>query len=253
MKLLEFPHSHYCEKARFALDYKGVTYERVSLMPGLHVHKLKRIVPGTSVPVLLDGEVAIQGSSAIIDHLDQTISGHGLTPTDARERKECQVLEEEFDRVFGQNIRRALYLYLLPHSGFVRHCFMSRSPLLQRCLFTAAFPFLRHKLVSAYGVTEGEVQKGLEEMEEALERWDEILEPGRFLVGERFTRADLSLASMLYFAGLPDDFESPWPAEPPNERVRVLLESLRERPTLKWVAHIYRTQRVGFTPFLRTG
>ena len=30
MKLLEFPHSHYCEKARWALDYKGIPFEAMA-------------------------------------------------------------------------------------------------------------------------------------------------------------------------------------------------------------------------------
>lgn len=32
MKLLEFPHSHYCEKARWALDFKNISYQRVALI-----------------------------------------------------------------------------------------------------------------------------------------------------------------------------------------------------------------------------
>ena len=244
MKLLEFPHSHYCEKARWALDHKGVTYERVATMPGAHARKLKKIVSGTSVPVLLDGNVAIQGSSQIIDYLDQSIQHDPLTPDDESERAQCVALETEFDQVFGVNLRRALYFHLLPHPGFIRHCFMSRSPWFERWIFAAAFPYLRSKVVSVYGVNREEVDKGLAEMEAALDRWDEILQPGRFLVGDRFTRADLGLASMLYFVGLPGEFESPWPGDPPCSELRDLLDSLRQRPTIQWVEDIYRKQRV---------
>ncbi len=35
MKLYEFAISHYCEKVRWALDYKGVAYESRVLAPAL--------------------------------------------------------------------------------------------------------------------------------------------------------------------------------------------------------------------------
>jgi glutathione S-transferase len=127
MQLLEFPHSHYCEQARWALDHKGLAYERVSITPGPHARKLKKIVSGTSVPVLLDDGVAIQGSSRIIDYLDETVHERPLTPSDETQRKQCLAHEENFDRGFGVNLRRALYFHLLPHPAFIRHCFMSRS------------------------------------------------------------------------------------------------------------------------------
>jgi glutathione S-transferase len=243
MQLLEFPHSHYCEKARWALDHKGIPYERVSIMPGLHIRRLKKIVPGTSVPVLLDGDTAIQGSSSIIDYLDREFPESGLTPTDESEKKECRRLEEEFDQCFGVHLRRTLYFHLLPHPAFVRHCFMSRSPWYERWMFAAAYPLLRSRVAEVYGVHREEVEQGLAEMMRSLDHWDAILLPGKFLVGDRFSRADLSLASMLYFAGLPTEFESPWPRATPTSAVEALLQSLADRPTILWVESIYRSHR----------
>ena len=37
MKLIAIPFSHYCEKARWALDHFGVDYEQVSYLPMLHI------------------------------------------------------------------------------------------------------------------------------------------------------------------------------------------------------------------------
>lgn len=243
MQLLEFPHSHYCEKARWALDHKALAYERVSLMPGLHVRRLKNVVAGTSVPVLLDGTHAVQGSSSIVDYLDQRYPDACLTPVDEDEAGECRRLEETFDHCFGVPLRRALYFHLLPHASFVRHCFMSRSPWYERWAFAIAYPALRGRVAAKYGVRRNEVEEGLAAMSRSLDYWDAILMPGKFLVGDRFTRADLSLASMLYFVGLPTEFESPWPKTPPTPESQELLESLADRPTLRWVESLYRTHR----------
>lgn len=65
MKLLEFPHSHYCEKARWALDYKGIAFQAVAIMPGLHMISVGKYAPDTSVPVLLDNSEVVQGSSEV--------------------------------------------------------------------------------------------------------------------------------------------------------------------------------------------
>ena len=34
--LYQFPISHYCEKVRWAMDYKKLEYKAKNLLPGLH-------------------------------------------------------------------------------------------------------------------------------------------------------------------------------------------------------------------------
>ena len=36
IELYQFPLSHFCEKARWALDYKSIAYRPVNLLPGFH-------------------------------------------------------------------------------------------------------------------------------------------------------------------------------------------------------------------------
>ncbi len=58
----------FCEKARWALDWHGVAYNEISWAPGLHRVLLKHYGANAStLPVLLDDETIVQGSSAIID------------------------------------------------------------------------------------------------------------------------------------------------------------------------------------------
>ncbi|VAW80072.1 hypothetical protein MNBD_GAMMA15-1204 [hydrothermal vent metagenome] len=37
MTLYQFPISHYCEKIRWALDYKGLPYTTINPLPGSHI------------------------------------------------------------------------------------------------------------------------------------------------------------------------------------------------------------------------
>ncbi len=51
-RLYTFTISHFAEKARWSLDYKGIHYQEKRLVPGSHVPIVKRIAPSTVVPVL---------------------------------------------------------------------------------------------------------------------------------------------------------------------------------------------------------
>ena len=49
LKLYQFAISHYCEKIRWALDYKGLNYETVNLLPGQHVKTIRKLTGGPDV------------------------------------------------------------------------------------------------------------------------------------------------------------------------------------------------------------
>ena len=66
--LYQFPISHFCEKARWALDYKGVPFQPHNLLPGLHMNTARRLASNTSVPILDHDGTVVQGSAAIISH-----------------------------------------------------------------------------------------------------------------------------------------------------------------------------------------
>src|SRR5262245_58522400 len=66
--LVAFGISHFCEKARWALDWHRIRYSEISWPPGVHRLLLKQYgAKGSSLPVVLDGESVIEGSGAIID------------------------------------------------------------------------------------------------------------------------------------------------------------------------------------------
>ena len=96
MKLLVFPHSHFCEKALWALDFKGIPFEPVAIMPGLHLRTVGKIAPKTTVPVLIDGDEVVQGADEIIHHLNRNHPSHLLTPADKDARDACAALEKKY-------------------------------------------------------------------------------------------------------------------------------------------------------------
>jgi hypothetical protein len=132
--LYEFPHSHFCEIARWALDYKRIAYRSVCLLPGLHVWKMKRLAGASSVPVLVDGGEVVRGSGRIVDYLDRVYPDRPLTP--AVDAGAVDRLEREIARTIGVPLRRLCYYHLLPNPDLVRYFFMHRSGVLANLAFS---------------------------------------------------------------------------------------------------------------------
>ena len=72
-RLYQFPHSHFSENARWALDHKGLSYEKVNLTRGPHIRVTRKLAAETTVPILVEPNgMVVQDSTAIIDHLEAT-------------------------------------------------------------------------------------------------------------------------------------------------------------------------------------
>src|SRR2546425_964970 len=99
--LWQFTYSHYNEKARWALDFKGVPHVRRSLIPGFHIPTVRRMTGKSSVPVLiLDGKT-IFDSPRIIEALEAASPSPPLYPSDPADLKRALELEDFFDEELG--------------------------------------------------------------------------------------------------------------------------------------------------------
>jgi glutathione S-transferase len=94
--LITIPLSHYCEKARWALDRTALPYREEPHAPLLHRLATKRNERGT-VPVLVHGSSRFSDSTDILKHADAVCGGDLLYPRDAELRREVDALEERFD------------------------------------------------------------------------------------------------------------------------------------------------------------
>jgi glutathione S-transferase len=141
--LWQFRFSHFNEKARWALDWKGIPHVRRSLLPGFHVPRVLWMTGQKSVPVLvLDGET-IHDSTRIIERLERLRPEPALYPADDADRRRALALEEFFDEELGPHVRRALFHELLPETEFAAAAFtLGFGPGVRR-LYRALFPALR--------------------------------------------------------------------------------------------------------------
>ena len=131
MRLYTFNISHFAEKARWALDRTGIRYHERVLMPGPHILTIRRLRQGaTSVPAIVDEGRAIQGSSRIIDYIDERYlePDRRLTPAEPELQKESLELERWLDAEIGEAARRFFYHHALPHRELVGPLFTQRGP-----------------------------------------------------------------------------------------------------------------------------
>ncbi len=244
--LYVFAISHYCEKARWALDFLGVDYQLRHLAPGPHVEATRRLgASETGLPLLVHAGGIVQGSSAIIDWAEAahaTPSRH--LSVDAALADECRALEQRLDDIGGFHARRFYYSEaLVEHPDSVRPIFEEGLADDEREALRRSWPVVSQVMASALdlGAAQGRESRGIVEAE--LDWLDGLLADGRrYLVGDRFSRADLTAASLLAPLVLPPEHPTYSKlAVPPRVRADFALWS--ERKVAAWVRDLYRRHR----------
>jgi glutathione S-transferase len=241
--------SHYNEKARWALDFKRVPHVRRALLPGAHLLVARRLTGGEveTTPVLtLDGR-SIGDSTAIIAALEERWPKPPLYPDDPTERRRALELEEYFDEELGPHLRRALYHELLNQPELLVPLMVRGQPRGVQLMFRLLFPILAGGIRQRFRVSEASARRSRERAVAVMERIERDLRPSGYLVGDRFTVADLAAASLLYPVVRPPEFPYPTVTNPPGEAGE-FLEGLARRPAGRWVSEMYARHRMPATP-----
>ena len=194
--LITIPLSHYCEKARWALDRVALPYREKPHAPLLHRLATKRNERGT-VPVLVNEGSRFADSTDILRHVDTVCGGDLLYPRDAELRREVDALEERFDTELGPHTRRWAYGQALPQVKAMRSLWAQDVPPLEASVIRVITPMMCQLVRKAYKITPENAQRSLERVRSVFRQVDELLNDGRqFLAGERFTAADLTFAAL---------------------------------------------------------
>jgi glutathione S-transferase len=245
--LLTIPFSHYCEKARWALDRARVDYVEEGHVPGFHRLAVRRARSRkTSVPVLVADGRTLDDSSDILAWADaRAPPGRELYPRDDAARREVLGLEEHLDEELGPHIRRVLYFHLLPRPELAFGLMDQRTPGWQRAILRLMFPMLRVGMRRFMNI---DAQTAAESLERTLRVFDDVekrLEGGRrFLVGDAFTAADLTLASLAGPAVTPPEHPVRFPdIDALPEAAAALLREVQARPVAEYLRRMYREHR----------
>jgi glutathione S-transferase len=234
--------SHYNEKARWALDYKQIPHVRRAPPPIMHTVFALAMTRGVTFPVLaLNGE-RIGDSTRIIEALERRYPEPALYPANEEDRRRALALEEFFDEELGPHIRRALFADVTrdrnsfaqlaaPRAGRVENLFY-------RTTAPAAGPILRMR----YGINPATAELGRQKTLGALDRVSAELQPSGYLVGDHFSVADLTAASLLMPIVWPKEAEY-LPSGPFPEAVHAWRDSVSSHPAFEWVQLMFGRHR----------
>lgn len=191
--------SHYCEKARWSLERLGIPYHEERHLQVFHYLWTFRCGGGAHVPVLVDNEQVIADSTSILKHLDHyALPEARLYPDNPRERQQVEELEDQFDEVLGVESRRWIYFHYLSHPHAALRVANQGVPAAEKILGPLCYPFTKRFIQRRLRISEPEVIAGLIRAQEVAHKVDELLVDGReYLVGDRFSAADLTLACMM--------------------------------------------------------
>lgn len=240
--LYQFSISHFCEKARWVLEHKGVAYETRNLLPGLHVKPLRRMAADTTVPVLHINGQAIQGSDKIIDFLDTRIPDAQLTPVQAAEQQQAREWEQYVAERIADPLRNCFYHYLLEHPRIVIGLFTEGGPWYGGLFYAVAFRKVEQRIRSAYKINHRSAQLCMRVIGKALDKLEAHLQDREFLVGEHFSRADLSACALLSPLVLPERGYMKQDIFLP-EALKEFRQQHVTRPVFRWVNDIYKQYR----------
>lgn len=234
-----FALSHFCENARWALDYKGVPYTEHSWAPMLHMFRTWRL-KRTYTPVLrIDGKV-IQESAEICQYVEQRFPTPSLIPAEHREAV-LRTCEEA--RSIGPQVRRIAYFAIGQELPRLKRAWSLNVSPVEARLHTMVFPLSRRMVFKALRVNEEAAKESEAVVRAFLAEHDKRLDGrGRYLVGDAFTLADLTMASMLSPLARPPEHPY-YPRMVPGDAGEALIDSFRGYRMLQWVRDCYARHR----------
>jgi len=242
-RLITIPFSHYCEKARWTLQRCDLPFVEDGHLPLFHYLPARRAGGGRTVPILVVDGTVIPDSTEIVAWADAQRPG-ALLPVDPVDHADALALEDDFDTHLGPAARRWAYFQLLPRRD-VDELITRGVPRWERLALKAsrrvAVKFLQRSLkIDAAGAERSRVK-----IDDTFARVAQQLGDGRrYLVGDRFTIADLTFAALAAPIVLPPEHPIAMPGiDSYTGAARAQLDAWRASVAGQHALRMYRDHR----------
>jgi glutathione S-transferase len=203
LELYQFEMSHFAEKVKLILDYKGLEYRKIEVTPGVGQIELFQLSGQRQVPVLRDGGEVISDSTKIADYLDKKYPEKPIIPADPTKKGLCLLMEQWADESIGLNARKALVGSASTNQAF-------RTALLPNSVpdvLKDAIGAIPGEFLSVLGLGVGMGPDAVKSAQEALKRdltaLCFILMEQPYLLGDTPTLADFSVAGLSMYLKFP--------------------------------------------------
>ena len=245
--LFQFPLSHYCEKARWLLDYKELDYVAKNLIPGPHRLTTRWHTSMDTLPLLKEKKTWIGDSTEIAFYLDGVYAEKPLMSPDPKQRAAMVALDKQANEL-GYHVRRWMYFYLIdePHTMDImlgEHGFLHTFKKLMTPVIKKGVKELYQINPEKSGKSKSRIDVLIDEIEAALLANGSDGQHG-YLVGKQFSFADISLCALA--APLLAPVGTPWVL--PNgmispEPITEYKAALLARPFGQYVMRMYANHR----------
>lgn len=241
--LITIPISHYCEKARWALERGGVEYHEERHLQGFHQwHVLSRGRALTTPVLTIPGRSPIGQSSEILEWVDAQVEPDmRLYPDDLASR--ARAIEHWLDVTLGPDGRGWMYGFLLDRPEVIENYGIPGIPDFERRFYRYAI-----KILKPYLAVRMRIEKTRPEAQSVMDVFDDVaarLEDGRpYLLGDRFTAADLTFAALSAAVVLPRRYgvELP-PLDVLPKDLAKAVEEFRAHPAGQFALRICEEER----------
>jgi glutathione S-transferase len=245
LRLVTIPISHYCEKARWALERARIAYREEPHVQGLHRLYARRAGGGSTVPVLVTPDGAIGESMQILEWVDARLEPERRLGGAGSDAAEISAVCRRLDERLGPSGRRLIYVRMFEQRELMLRFNNQGVPRWEDRALRAGLPFAQRFVERALQIT-----PGVEVGDEALV-WEEfdwiaaLLADGRpFLLGDRFSAADLTFAALAAPIVLPSHYgvvlPPPESLDGPTQR---LVARGREHPAGAFALRMVAEQR----------
>jgi glutathione S-transferase len=182
--LITIPISHFCEKARWALDRAGVRYRERAHLQLIHWLAVRRAGGGTTVPVLVCGDRVLADSA----------------------------LQRDFDTNLGPHGRRWMYNELRGRRDLAIAYGCTGVPTWERRALALAYPAMARVIDRFLDITAATAAQSEAQVRRVFHTVAMRLSDNRpYLCGERFTAADLTFAALAASVLMPPGYGVPLP------------------------------------------
>lgn len=246
--------SHYVEKARWALERFAVPYEDKRVLPFFHFASVWRLHRGRGVssdrassrystPVLkLPNGRLLSDSGAIVNYVSDHFAPDGFSLDPGPEGVE---IEQRLHDKLGPHTRRLAYSALFEKAHLMRRIAKENVSGLQTTLFSTLVPVASLAMNRALNISHEAAARSIETIQKEMDWLDKHLADGRqWMMGDRFTSADIACACMLAPAVLPPEYSAWIPAiDNLSERVAVPIREFRQRLSGQFALRVFAAER----------
>ena len=233
-RLITIPVSHYCEKTRWALTRAKIPFVEEAHMPPFHRFATRKIsqrsptdpspktehtlslinrfvvqrVGGQSVPVLITETETLRSSKEILDYVNTRSPDElKIYPLDLEQRQQVDELVELFDSILAPAVRLWTYSYIIDRADLVQTLWCQGVPRYEGWLFPLMYPWMRTNVLQLYGLSDAAAIAAYASIQQIFERVGSLLADGRlYLVGDRFSAADLAFVTLAAAVVLPSGY-----------------------------------------------